>query len=741
MSNAGSDSSASGPAGVVTLEHLQRCAAVYVRQSTSEQVRENTGSTAAQRDLKNVAVRLGWPESRITLLEDLGISGTSNAGRGDYLRLLTLMDRNEIGIVLVSDLSRLSRKRSDIASFLELAEEQNVLIYTNGAVHDPASGDVASTLGLDIAGTFGSWDNRLRARRMRDAKLAKARRGQAVSPPPVGYVRTPAGDWIKDSDRAVQDAILRVFDLYPKVGSLGKVVAYFREHGLEFPRRARGQVRWGPIDVALVHSVLHNPAYAGDYVFLRRKTKKRSDSTGTIVTFRSPEEWIVKSDHHEVYVSREQWQRIQELLASRRPELRPLIGKGHALLQGLLRCGACGRWLNPQYWGRDGIARTATYTCVRRDGWGDCTHKVTTSARYVDHAVVEHVLAALTAIDDETAHTVIERHQSECTALERAHRRRLLDADEEVEELYALLKNLPANLHAAHIDLMTKYDAAVQRQLQLKSQLAKQTLPVSLTSGDVGDLTRLTSNVRQLWEAPQRTYEEKKQLLRAVIAEVILHRADREGADIEVVWIGGLRQRLTVLRPRGVESAVAKRTRDGETAAAIADELNRAGTVTASGRPVSVELVARKQGPQRLRLKDERRVARQIIRQGLLDRRSRPEILQDLRVQAPRLGPWEPQRLSDFIRQLRRGVKGLEPLPPVLPVEQEKQAVLGRVDAGLAAGGNWTSIAIALNEAGLKPPRGEMFTPVQIRLLYMRAHGLRSFKLPSTQSDTRATNS
>jgi len=722
------------------LEHLQRCAAVYVRQSTPDQVQEHTGSTAAQRDLWNVAVRLGWPEARIIRLEDLGVSGTSNAGRGDYLRLLTLMDRNEVGIVLVSDLSRLSRKRSDIASFLELAEEKNVLIYTNGAVHDPASGDVASTLGLDIAGTFGSWDNRLRARRMRDAKLAKAKRGQAVSPAPIGYVRTPGGEWIKDSDRAVQDAILRVFDLYPRLGSLGKVIAYFREHGLEFPRRSRGQVRWRPIDAALLHSVLHNPAYCGDYVFLRRKTKKRSDASGMIVKFRSPDEWIVTPDHHEVYVSREQWQRIQEMLASRRPELRPLIGKGHALLQGLLRCAACDRWMNPQYWGRDGIARTATYTCVRQDGWGEITHKVTIPARYIDHAVVEHVLAALTAIDDETARTIIERHQSEWTALERAHRRRLLDADEEVDQLYTLLKNLPANLHAAHIGLMTKYDAAVQRQLELKSQLAKQTMPVPLTSADVDDLTRLTGNVRQLWQAPQRTYEEQKQLLRAVIAEVNVHHADREGADVEIVWIGGLRERLPVRRPRGVEAVVAKRTRDGETTSAIADELNRAGTVTASGYPVSSHLVARKQGARGLRLKDERRLARQIIRQGLLERRPRPEILRDLQAQAPRLGPWEPQRLSDFIHQLRRGVAGIEPLPPVLPVEQDKQHVLDLIDTALAARGTWTSMAIALNEAGLKPPRGEMFTPVQLRLLYMRAHGLRSFKLPSAQSDTQATN-
>src|SRR5439155_27349573 len=218
--------------GPITPQHRQRLAIVYVRQSTVAQVRDNTGSAAAQRDLFNVAMQLGWPESLIRVVDgDQALSATSTSKRDGYLGLRISMDQEQVGIVLVQDLSRLSRKKSDIASFLEHAEDTGTLIYTNGAVHDPASGDLASTLGLDIAGTFGAHENRQRARRMRDAKLAKAKRGQAVSPPPIGYVRTPDGGWIKNPDRAVRDAILRVFDLYPRLGSLRKIVAYFPEPG------------------------------------------------------------------------------------------------------------------------------------------------------------------------------------------------------------------------------------------------------------------------------------------------------------------------------------------------------------------------------------------------------------------------------------------------------------------------------------------------------------------------------
>jgi len=719
----------------ITPEHLRRLAVVYVRQSSPGQVLEHTGSTDAQRDLSKVAIGYGWPDSRIQVIDcDLGRSGTSTSGRTGYLHLLTLIDRDEVGIVLVQDLSRLGRDDPAFFFFLQQATDKGVLVYTNGTLHNPASEDLTATLGLKIAGLFGSFDNQLRVLRMREAKIAKAKRGQAVSSPPIGYIRVPDGNWIKDPDRAVQDEIARVFELYPKLGSLGRVVSYFRQHQLEFPRRSGGHVEWGPIDAALLHSVLRNPAYCGDYVFQRRQTKKRPHGSGVIVKFRPPHESIVTHDHHEAYLPRPAWQRIQEVLAAGRPAFRPLTGKGPALLQGLLRCGIgdCGRWMKTQYWGRDGVARTATYTCTRQDGWGTTTHKVRFPAPYLEHVVVEHVLQTLAAIDTETARAVIEEAKLEHAGLERTQRRRLLDAEEDVQRLRQAYLNLSADRQHARIDLMDQYDAAVKRLDDLKRHVATEAAPaLSVTTADVDELVQRTRDVRQLWAAPQRTNRERKELLRTVLSEINLHRADREAADLEIVWKGGFRQPLRAYRARGVAGLVAERTKEGKNTRAIAEEFKAAGIVTASGRPISPELVAHKQGSQGLRLKDERRRAREIIRQGLLKKLRRPEILRQLQDRAPRLGPWDPQRLSDAIRQLRRGTADVDALPRVLPAEREKEKVLNFIEEGLTAGRAWKTLAVALNESGLKPPRGTVFTPVQVRLLYLRARGLKSFRLPA----------
>jgi len=656
--------------------------------------------------------------------------------------MLGLMDAGEVGIVIAQDVSRLTRSVADFEHFLEIARESGTLICSNGGVCDPASDDVAASLGLEVEALFGAVDNRLRTRRFMAARIARAREGKAVSAPPVGFVRSVRGEWIKDPERRVQDAVARVFELYPKLGSLGKIVAYFRENGLEFPRRSRGSVKWGPCDAALIHSVLRNHAYYGAYTFMRRQSKKRSGASSVAVKFRPVHEWIVKHDHHEPYVSREMWHRIQEMLAAQRRPFRRLVGKGHALLPSLIRCAVdgCNQLMRTHYWGRDGIARTASYTHFVQGDWGAHTHRVLFPARNIDHAVSEHVLKSLTAIDDEAARTIIERDQQDRVSLERTRRRQLLDAEEDVQRARQAFANCAPEFQHARADLMAEYDAAVRRHLEVKTQLASNTAPrVSMTAADVGALVHRAQNVRQLWASPRRTNEQRKRLLRAVIREVVLHRADRAGADVEVVWHGGFRQRLRVLRAKGVEAAVAERTRDGKGTATIVNELNAEGVITAVSRPVSVPLVTRKQGHRGLRLKDERRLARQIIRQGLLDRRSRPEILRQLAAEAPRL-PWDPQRLSEAIRQLRRGVGDVDPLPRVLPAEQDKQQILDLIRGALASGKTWTSIARALNDSGLQPPRGTMFTPVQVRLLYLRAHALRSFKLPSTQPDHGAAN-
>src|SRR6266542_1062734 len=88
---------------LLTSDHVQRRAVVYIRQSSEEQVQKNTGSTDYQRGLAEVARSYGWPDWLIeTVDEDLGRSGSSSEGRTGWKRLQVMVAAKEVGAVFVT---------------------------------------------------------------------------------------------------------------------------------------------------------------------------------------------------------------------------------------------------------------------------------------------------------------------------------------------------------------------------------------------------------------------------------------------------------------------------------------------------------------------------------------------------------------------------------------------------------------------------------------------------------------
>ena len=68
-------------------KHLSRSAFVYIRQSTLQQVRNNTESSRRQYALEGRAKDLGF-KTVVVIDDDLGISGTGCRERPGFARLL-----------------------------------------------------------------------------------------------------------------------------------------------------------------------------------------------------------------------------------------------------------------------------------------------------------------------------------------------------------------------------------------------------------------------------------------------------------------------------------------------------------------------------------------------------------------------------------------------------------------------------------------------------------------------------
>ena len=67
----------------VTPSHLARQAAIYIRQSTVEQVTHNLESQRRQYGLVDRAVNLGWPRPQVIVIDDdLGVGSGGGARVG-----------------------------------------------------------------------------------------------------------------------------------------------------------------------------------------------------------------------------------------------------------------------------------------------------------------------------------------------------------------------------------------------------------------------------------------------------------------------------------------------------------------------------------------------------------------------------------------------------------------------------------------------------------------------------------
>src|SRR5688500_6181468 len=102
----------------IRAHHRERLALAYARQSTPEQVRDNTGSTQAQLALAERAVQYGWPPARVRTMEELGWSGSVPDGRPVFREVLELVESDQVGLVLAMDVSRLGRNGPDVERFL-----------------------------------------------------------------------------------------------------------------------------------------------------------------------------------------------------------------------------------------------------------------------------------------------------------------------------------------------------------------------------------------------------------------------------------------------------------------------------------------------------------------------------------------------------------------------------------------------------------------------------------------------
>jgi DNA invertase Pin-like site-specific DNA recombinase len=541
----------------LTSDRLGRRAIVYIRQSSPGQVAHNQESQRRQYGLADRAREMGFRDV-VVIDDDLGRSGSGLTARPGFQRLVAEVCAGEIGAVFCIEASRLARNGRDWHHLIELCGMVGSVIVDPDGVYDPAI--INDRLLLGLKGTMSEFELNLLRQRSLEAIHQKASRGELRFLLPVGLCWTGVGKIDKDPDRRVQQAIQLAFTKMTELGSVRQVLLWFRQEKVSLPAFPRdpGEPRmlWKVPVYNTVLKMLTNPAYAGAYAFGKTQARVRvvDGRARKTAGHRKPRpEWIVLiRDHHSGYISWEEYERNQALIASNahmKSRMEPKAGRGgRALLSGILRCRRCGRMLHVSYTGAQ--AAVLRYHCKgahvnHGEHW--C---ISFGGLRTDEAVASEVLQSITGNAVEAALEAAEQLRRR-----RHEQRRTLELECEQARYQAQLASRryeavdPDNRLVA-AELESRWNAGLQKARELEAK--SQGFDISVEAAPMPDkevLLSLARDLPQVWNAPSTDMRLKQRIVRILVQEIV---ADVDEKTSEIVllmhWAGGRHSELRIKR-------------------------------------------------------------------------------------------------------------------------------------------------------------------------------------------------
>jgi DNA invertase Pin-like site-specific DNA recombinase len=541
---------------LVTPRHLSRSAVIYIRQSTPHQVISNQESRQLQYALKQRALDLGWDEDDVLVVDsDQGASGSSTQGRDGFKDLAARVSLGQVGIILSTEVTRLSRNCSDWYPMLDVCGYMNCLIADRDGIYDPGAPNGRLLLGLK--GQMSEMELHMIRSRLTAGILNKAGRGELALALPVGLVRDQIGIVRKDPNKEVQSRLELIFTTFLQVKSACKVLRLFNDQGLLVPRRNRfSEVVWKNPSISVIIAILKNPAYAGAFVYGRTKTVRSGPLPGRPVQKKLPmDQWKIRvNDKYPHYISWETYEKIQAMLKDNyaqydRNKSRGVPRPGSALVHGIVYCGECGHKMVVQY-------KTSTrYICNflrQKHGCKVCQY---IPADHVDKKVVEAFFAALSPVEIDIYTRAMEQRGQADEQVNRAHVQQV----ERLRYEAALAKRQymivdPENRLVAS-ELEKRWEVALRELKRAEESLAQRKLapviPLKITAELKEGFTQIGRKLPGLWNTGTLSHKHKKALLRCLIDKVIIHRTRRDLVQTRIVWRGGATSSFDIAIPVG----------------------------------------------------------------------------------------------------------------------------------------------------------------------------------------------
>lgn len=264
-------------------------------------------------------------------------------------KIYDVVEQGRIDAIIVKDLSRLGRHRTQTALFIDYLREHDVRVLS--ATENIDTFNENDDLIIGFKGLVNDFYARDGSRRVRTGYRQKQKEGIVITPP-FGYFKDKNTKQVVVVKEAAE-TVRYIFSLYLSGHGMKAIARQLNDEKRKTPAQiqlellrkrqphTRDHIRKKNIwDSTMVSRILQDEIYTGTLICHKSERNKINKT----FRFTDPEEQFRHEDFLPAIVTKEMWREVQNLIAQRKA-VRVRAGTGHPVLRysGLLRCSDCGR--------------------------------------------------------------------------------------------------------------------------------------------------------------------------------------------------------------------------------------------------------------------------------------------------------------------------------------------------------------------------------------------------------------
>ncbi|GHV41780.1 hypothetical protein FACS189490_09350 [Clostridia bacterium] len=291
--------------------------AKYLRLSIEDEKTESLSIPNQRQIIDRYIDELDIPNVEILEFCDNGHSGT-NMERPAVQEMLELVRSGKIQCLIIKDFSRFSRSALDSGYFIEQVFPLYGVRFISISDNFDSNDYKGDTGGIDVAFKFlmHEYYSVDLSKKVKSAVRVKMKHGERIVARAIyGYRKADSGKWEPDEVAGV--VVRRIFDYALNGTPTSAIRDILAREKLETPSQYLARIhnmntstsdKW---TARMVYSILLNEQYAGTYIAGKQQSKAIGSHSKDNL---DRSEWIIIPNNHTPIVSREEFDRLQELL-------------------------------------------------------------------------------------------------------------------------------------------------------------------------------------------------------------------------------------------------------------------------------------------------------------------------------------------------------------------------------------------------------------------------------------------